>query len=46
MKRQYQKPQIKQIKLVPEEAVLKVCKPINGSDTGKCNCGDNVTIGS
>lgn len=46
MKRRYQKPQIKKVKLVPEEAVLKVCKPVNGSDLGKCNCNTNVVTGS
>jgi hypothetical protein len=38
--KKYKKPEIKKVKLVPEEAVLKTCKRIpNGSTVTKCNCG-------
>lgn len=43
-KKLYQKPEVKQIKLVPEEAVLTACKiaadgATNGSGANKCNVG-------
>jgi hypothetical protein len=47
MKRQYKKPQIKAVKLIPEEAVLKTCKRIpNGSTTTRCNCSTSNTNAS
>jgi hypothetical protein len=42
--KKYKKPEIKKVKLVPEEAVLKTCKRIpNGSTVSRCNCGTNNT---
>lgn len=40
--KKYQKPEIKKVKLVLEEAVLSLCKRIpNGSNTGRCDCSVN-----
>jgi hypothetical protein len=37
-RRPYQKPQIKEVKLIPEEAVLKVCKSPVGTGARPGNC--------
>lgn len=38
-RRSYQKPQIKEVKLIPEDAVLQNCKsatPVTASKAGRC----------
>lgn len=37
-KRSYQKPQIKEVKLVPEEAVLLNCKAVTGANRAAPKC--------
>ena len=42
--KKYKKPEIKKVKLVPEEAVLKTCKRIpSGSTVTRCGCTTNQT---
>jgi hypothetical protein len=44
-KRTYQKPELTQVKLVPEEAVLATCKFNSSSGTSQTDCGaDPVCI--
>lgn len=53
-RRSYQKPQIKEVKLISEEAVLTICKaasPNLGSKAGRCQSAllgacDNRVVGS
>ena len=41
--KKYQKPEIKKVKLIPEEAVLTLCKIVpNGSQVNKCTCSTAV----
>lgn len=48
-KRQYQRPEIKKVKLTPEETVLQVCKTATGTaqSNRRChqtgNCNNNAT---
>lgn len=37
-KKQYQKPQLQEVKLVPEEAVLAACKTATGRTGGTRTC--------
>lgn len=47
VKKIYSKPQLKQVKLLPEEAVLSNCKAVAGSGGAKkCNCATGSLIGS
>lgn len=43
LKKAYHKPEIKQVKLVPEEAVLQFCKTTVGSFKGPGRC---VSVGN
>jgi hypothetical protein len=38
-RRQYRKPQLEQVKLVLEEAVLLTCKTVDAGPTGACKVG-------
>jgi len=41
-KKTYHKPKTYKVKLIPEEATLKLCKIVpNGSSVSRCNCTTN-----
>ncbi len=42
-KKPYQKPQLQEVKLVPEEAVLAACKTATGRGTGTRTCRTSST---
>ena len=42
-KKNYEKPEIKQVAIIPEEAVLSGCKRDAGDGTGKNNKGCNAS---